>query len=136
MNSRYWLAGVVVIALVAIASAGFLGITGYIVSSGGGNPEVQVNIDDGKRVLTYRVVLTPRESAFDALKRVAVVDYKIYATGVFITEINGVRQDENHYWLYFVNGELPEVGCDYYHPKDGDVITFRYLSTEEAAKYF
>ena len=82
------------------------------------------------------MVLNPKETAFDALKRVAVVDYRIYATGVFITGINGVKQDENHYWLYFVNGELPDIGSDFYYPNDGDVITFRYLTAEEAAKYF
>ncbi len=135
MNSRYLLAGVVVLALVVLGSFGLSQITGFAVS-GGKNPEVQINIDDGKTTFTYTITISPRDSAFDALKRVAVVDYKIYATGILITAINGVKQDDEHYWLYFVNGELPETGCDYYHPNDGDVITFRYLSAEEAADYF
>ncbi len=65
-----------------------------------------------------------------------MVDYRIFATGILITGINGVESDDDHYWLYFVNGEMPEVGSDYYHPVEGDVITFRYLTAEEAAEYF
>jgi len=135
MNSRYLLTGILLVALVAIISLGLAGITGFIVSDGG-NLEVQVDIDNGVNTTTHIVTLNPKESAFDALKRVAVVDYRIYATGIFITGINGIMQDENHYWLYFVNGKMPEVGCDFYYPKDGDVITFRYLTAKEARGYF
>jgi hypothetical protein len=110
-------------------------MAGFIVSDVE-NSEVQVNIDYGENEEAFDVEIGPRESAFDSLKRVAVVDYRIFATGTLITGINGVESDDEHYWLYFVNGEMPEVGADYYHPVDGDVITFRYLTAEEAGEYF
>jgi hypothetical protein len=135
MNLRYLLAGVLVIAVVALASFGLAQITGFIATDGG-NPGVEINIDDGTRFLTYDLVLTTKESAFDGLKRVAVVDYRIFTTGAMITGINGVKSDDEHYWLYFVNDEMPEIGADYYYPNDGDVITFRYLTAEESAEYF
>ncbi|MEE9323636.1 MAG: DUF4430 domain-containing protein [Candidatus Aenigmarchaeota archaeon] len=135
MNLKYLLTGVLVIALVALGSFGLTGITGFI-ASGGEGPGVQVNIDTGEEVLTHEVAVGPEETAFDMLKRVATVDYEIFATGVFVTGINNVKQDEDHYWLYFVNGRMPEVGCDYFYPVDSDVITFRYLTAEEAAEYF
>ncbi|MCK4335576.1 MAG: DUF4430 domain-containing protein [Candidatus Aenigmarchaeota archaeon] len=135
MNLRYLLAGVLVVALVALGSFGLAQITGFIVSDGGSR-EVQVNIDYGENEETFDVEIGPRESAFDSLKRVATVDYEANEMGAYITGINNVKQDENHYWLYFVNDEMPNVGCAYYHPVDGDVIAFRYLTTEEAAGYF
>ncbi len=136
MNSRYLLAGILVIALVALGSFGLTGITGFIASDGG-SPGVLVNIDYGGNIETYDVVITPREYVLDALVRVAVVDYDTMGEmGAYVTGINGVEQDDNHYWLYFVNGEMPNVACSHYHPNDGDVITFLYLSAEEAAGYF
>lgn len=30
-------------------------------------------------------------------------------------------------WMFFVNGDLAEVGAREYAPKDGDVIVFRYV---------
>ncbi len=129
MNLRYLLAGVLVVALVALGSLGLNQITGSIVSDGG-NREVQVNIDYGENEETFDVEIGPRESAFDSLKRVATVDYEANEMGAFITGINGVKQDDDHFWMYFVNGERPDVGCAYYHPVDGDVITFRYTTAK------
>lgn len=135
MNSKLLLAGIVIVALVAIGSLQLANITGYAASNAG-NYGVTVNIENDAGTATYKTTVTPRETAFDALKRVATVDYRIYSTGVFITAINGIKEDTTHYWRYIVNGNMPEVGCDYYHPIDGDVITFRYLTAEEAAEYF
>lgn len=135
MNLRYLLAGVLVVALVALGSLGLNQITGFIVSDGGSR-EVQVNIDYGENEETFDVEIGPRDSALDALVRVATVDYEAKEMGAYITGINDVNQDDGHFWMYFVNGERPDVGCAYYHPVDGDVITFRYLTTEEAAGYF
>lgn len=136
MNLKYLLAGVFVVAIVALASFGLAGTTGFFIS-GGENPGVQVNIHDGDKALTHDVTITPKESALDALVRVAVVDYKTQGEmGAFVTGINGVNQDDEHYWLYFVNDEMPSIACSHYHPNDGDVITFRYLTAGEAAEYF
>lgn len=129
MNSRFLLAGVLVIAIVALGSMRLVQITGSSASAGG-SQEVQVVIDDGSKVSTQKVILNPRETAFDALKRVATVDYEMKAPSVFITKINGVSQNENHYWMYFVNEKMPQVGCDYYYPVSGDVIKFRYTESK------
>jgi len=135
MNSKFLLAGVIIVLIVAIGGLQFINITGYT-SSAGENINVQVTVDDGKNPITQNVVLGPRETAFNALKRVAAVDYKMQAPSVLVTEINGVRQDDNHYWLYFVNEKMLQVGCDQYYPVEGDSISFRYLTVEEAGKYF
>ena len=137
MNLKYLLAGVLVIALIALASLGTNQITGFLASDGESNPQVRINIDYGEDVVSYSVDITSRDSALDALVRVASVDYRTEGElGAIVTGINGVKADDNNFWLYFVNGEMPAVACSHYQPIDGDVITFRYLTAEEAANYF
>jgi hypothetical protein len=135
MNPRLLLAGILVMVLVAVGSLQLASITGFI--STGESPSVEVTIDYGTETLTYNVDIGSRESVLDALIRVATVDYKTYGElGASITGINGVSNDKNRYWLCLVNGEIPPVACSAYYPINGDVITFRYLTTEEAEAYF
>lgn len=135
MNSRYVLAGVLVLAVVVMGSMRLVQFTGSI-SSVGGSQEISVVIDDGSKPLSYTVALISRETAFDALKRVATVDYKMYSNGILITGINDMKQDTEHYWVFFVNDEMPDVASDFFYPVSGDVIKFRYISSAEAANYF
>ena len=138
MEWKYVLAAILVAVFVSIVAFGNITVdptTGLIVTAGG-SPEVRVEIDNGRDVSSANVALNAGESAFDALKRVAVVDYEMYATGIIISGINGVKADGEHYWICLVNGELPENGCDFYNPKDGDVISYRYLTAGEVSEYF
>jgi hypothetical protein len=106
-------------------------------SSAGGNQQVKVIIDDGVKVSTYDIALIKMETAFDALKHVATVDSD-YSTN-YITGINGKMEDgkSNHYWLFFVNDKMPNVGSDSFYPVTGDVIKFRYvdINSEHVADY-
>lgn len=44
-----------------------------------------------------------------------------------LTSIKGDINGENgNYWQYFVNGELPELGCDKYHVSNGDHIAWKF----------
>ena len=135
MNSRYLLVGILVLALVAFGSFQAIDITGSA-SSAGESQQVKVIIDDGVKISTYDVALVQQETAFDALTRVATPDYKMLAPSVYITSINGIKEDSGHSWMFFVNENLPMVACDDYYPVSGDVIKFRYMTTEEAAGYF
>lgn len=112
------------------------GLSGLIVGQTEGDYRVLVRIDNGEKVTENSPYIARGETAFDALKRVADVDYKIFVDGAALIGVNGVSNDKKHYWLCLVEGELPETGCDYYHPAEGEVITFRYLSVSEAAEYF
>lgn len=127
MKPKFLMAGIIVVALVAIGSFRLFQITGSATSAEG-NQEVKVIIDYGSRVSEYSVLLAPGETAFDALKRVATPDYRMQLPSVIITEINGTRQDDTHQWACLVNDKKPETGCDYYYPASGDVIKFRYVN--------
>ncbi|MCK5023054.1 MAG: DUF4430 domain-containing protein [Candidatus Aenigmarchaeota archaeon] len=111
-------------------------LTGLIVSEPQG-PYAALEIDDGiNDMQTYNVPIYSKDSAFDVLKRMGTVEYEIFADGAVIKKMNGIGNDKDHYWTCFINDKLPELGCDYYYPNDGDIITFRYLSVEELSKYF
>jgi hypothetical protein len=129
MNTRFVLAGVLVVAIIALGSARLFQITGSATSAGE-SQEVRVVIDDGTEISEHDVFLVQRETAFDALKRVASVDYEMREPSVLIREINGIRQDAAHRWTCEVNGKTPEPGCDYYYPVSGDVIKFAYVKAE------
>lgn len=45
-----------------------------------------------------------------------------------MTELEGISQDkdEGYYWMYYVNGEMADVGIEDYVPKAGDKIEFRF----------
>ncbi|MCX6817456.1 MAG: DUF4430 domain-containing protein [Candidatus Aenigmarchaeota archaeon] len=90
------------------------------------------------KVSSYDIALIQMETAFDALKHVAAVGYEMKAIGIYITDINGIKQDDSHYWFYYVNDKASDVGSDFYYPVSGDVIKFKFMSiySEEAGKYF
>jgi hypothetical protein len=73
-------------------------------------------------------------TAFDVLSAVDVtppltVEHEGTGDGVFITSIDGVKanQDGNGYWwVYFVNGTMPDIGPAAYKVKSGDSIAWDY----------
>ncbi|NIO21330.1 MAG: DUF4430 domain-containing protein [Candidatus Aenigmarchaeota archaeon] len=134
MESRSLLIAIILIAVMLFAGFQIVNLTGFFVL--GTTRTVELNIDNGIERLTYTYDVGEGETAFDALKRVAVIDYEMYSTGIIVSEINGVKMDENHHWLCLVNGKLPEKPCDFYEPDEGDVISFVYLTSEEALNYF
>jgi len=138
MNSRYLLLGAVVLVLAVAGSMQLAQITGFTATGGAvtRTQEIQVVINDGAKVSIYPVTLNQRETAFDALKRVATPDYRMRVPSVYITSINGIKEDSEHTWIFLVNEKMPAVACDYYYPVGGDVVKFSYMTAEEAAKYF
>jgi hypothetical protein len=49
--------------------------------------------------------------------------------GVFVTGINGVMANQNgngFWWVYLVNGSVPNVGCNAYKVQAGDSIVWDY----------
>lgn len=75
-------------------------------------------------------------TAFNALNQSHTVTYETSSHGYFITAIDGTAQNDTHSWLFFVNGEPPSVAANAYTVSDGDNVTFRFVSNEEAETYF
>ncbi|NOX71294.1 MAG: DUF4430 domain-containing protein [Candidatus Micrarchaeota archaeon] len=79
----------------------------------------------------------PGTDVLSVLKTEHDVSGKEYAgMGFFITEIDGVKQDEGHSWLFFVNGKPASASVDNTIVEEDVQIEFRFLSNDEAMKYF
>ena len=66
------------------------------------------------------------QNALDLLKDKADVQAEESSIGSFVTEINGVRNSEDQFWMFYVNGELAPVAADQYETQNGDKIEWRY----------
>lgn len=97
---------------------------------------LSLEIKYGENVKRENVKIENRSTAFQALNKTHRVEYKEYAIGYFITGIDGVKQNETHSWLYFVNEKPPLEAVNKYYLSEEDVLAFMFLSNEESMKYF
>lgn len=82
------------------------------------------------------VILNDGMTAFSLLKeeteRINLnFEFKTYDIGVFIEKIGDMENGEDgKYWLYYVNGEMPQVAADKQLLNSGDKVEFKFeLST-------
>lgn len=135
MKKKYLALGLI---LVMTAVAGINLYLGSTTESSSGQLTINVSVvfgisDTKSRIITTESPLT----AFDALEMVAVVNYTEYPSmGRLITSIDYVEQNDDNYWLYFVDGIMPAVSADKYTLTTDSNLTFRYVSSEESMKYF
>ena len=92
--------------------------------------------EDGWILKPIQAGFNEGESVFDILLRICL-DNKIHMEHSY-TPLYGSEYIEGIYnlyefdvgeesgWMYSVNGWYPNYGCSSYHPKDGDVIEWRY----------
>lgn len=81
---------------------------------------------------TFETEFNQGMTAFDLLRNKAeelniVLETKSYDFGIFIEAIGDKRnsQDEK-YWLYYVNGEMPMVAADKKEIKPGNTVEFKF----------
>ena len=87
--------------------------------------EVSVYDSTGTEIYDEKVD-TDQIDLYDALMNIS--DLKIEASssqyGEFITSMNGVAQQGDYYWNYYVNGTYATVGVSNYTIQDNDQIKF------------
>src|SRR5690606_2087024 len=67
------------------------------------------------------------KTALELLKENADVVTETASFGEFVDSINGVKGgDGGKYWIFYVNGEVAQVGAGEYKTKDGDKIEWRF----------
>jgi hypothetical protein len=79
-------------------------------------------------------IVLGQTSAFDLLSANGIVPPLTVKTegsgdGLFVTAINGVQanQDDNGFWwVFFVNGQMPDIGCAAYKLSGGDSVAWDY----------
>jgi len=66
------------------------------------------------------------KNALELLRNTHQVDFQTSDFGVFVTEIDGVKNTSDTFWMYYVNDKLAEVAADQYVTKEGDKIEWKY----------
>jgi hypothetical protein len=69
-------------------------------------------------------------SALDLLKVFHRVDTKETSYGPMIVGIDGLAPDSSHFWAFYVNGKLADVGADKYITKNSDQIEWKVESAQ------
>ena len=71
------------------------------------------------------------QNAFELLKASHQVEFTHYDFGDFVTSINGVAADEDHFWSFYINGAQSQVGASAYVTKSSDLIEWKLEEIEE-----
>ncbi|TET53455.1 MAG: DUF4430 domain-containing protein, partial [Actinobacteria bacterium] len=97
---------------------------------------VSLLVNKGASAKTYPTKLACSSTVFDLLKTASAqygfsLKYKNYSFGVFITEIDGLKEDKasSMYWLYYINGNLANKGASEKKINEGDKILWKYEKT-------
>lgn len=94
--------------------------------------EAGVGVDGFDQVLTFpSLVLSEGDSALDALFDSGVV---VTTSGLYVNDINGLTAGaagNESGWMYLINGESPMMNSVDYRLADGDVVTWRYVTSFE-----
>ncbi|MEM1556705.1 MAG: DUF4430 domain-containing protein [Candidatus Bathyarchaeia archaeon] len=97
--------------------------------------KVNILIDYGNGTqVWYNNTMVPREaSVLTATKTIASVEGTVYPEmGTFVESINGVRNEGNRYWIWYIwnpekkNWEWGPVASDKYILQENDTIMWRY----------
>lgn len=80
----------------------------------------------------YPMVYQDSSTALDLFKWAGVpVEMKTYDFGSFVDSISGVKGEQGHWWIYYVNGTAATVAADKYLVKPGDTIEWKYEAEKE-----
>lgn len=62
-----------------------------------------------------------------------VLETKEYENlGALVTKIGDKENgQDNKYWQYWINGEMPQVGASYYQLTGGEIVEWKFLEFEE-----
>ena len=62
------------------------------------------------------------------------VEKKTSSVGSFVEKIGGIKNRTDRFWLYYVNGQKPDVASDRYPTTAKDTIEWRFEKNNEEAK--
>lgn len=66
------------------------------------------------------------QNALDILKATHKVEVKSYSFGDMVVSIDGIAPNPaTHFWSFYVNGEMSQVGASQYQTKSTDVIKWQ-----------
>jgi hypothetical protein len=98
-----------------------LALAGWFISKYQKTPQTE-------NVYAYRVSYdcNSGQNALELLKTKANIKSKDSEFGVYVSSIDDIANSENGFWMYYVNGQIGEVGADQYKCQDGDKVEWRF----------
>ena len=86
-------------------------------------------IDNGSDMpQSFNLEVSEQATAFSLLQDTGLdIEFQQYDFGVFVEDIGGIKNGEDDkYWLFYVNGEMPMVSADNQTIVSGDKIEFKF----------
>ena len=93
------------------------------------NPEVNPSPTPtrSQEVPTTTIVYPGQDgkTALELLKANHRVDTKHYSYGDMVTGIDGITPDSSHFWAFYINDQISQVGASSYVTKSSDTIKWQ-----------
>jgi hypothetical protein len=84
------------------------------------------NVQGGKPMQVFSFNAQDHKTAMDMLKSSYQVQTKSFGSGgEFVESIENMKPDSKHFWAFYVNGKLSNVGAGTYELKDGDGVEWK-----------
>ncbi len=110
--------------LMLMAATVLLGLSIYKVAINKVKPTVLSLEQVNPKIIQYQGI--EGKNAFELLKAKNQVVSKESSFGAFVSEINGIKNTDKEFWMFYVNGELAKVAADKYITKNTDKIEWRF----------
>ena len=88
---------------------------------------IEISIYDKAEKLIYdEKIETEKKTLLEALKSIEELKIETEDSeyGAFITSIKRIKQEDDYYWNYYVNGEYATAGISSYNVKENDKFKF------------
>lgn len=117
MNKNKIIVGIAVVIIVAVA------LYGTAQKYGESTVKATLIIENGG-VTSRDAAIVEGSTVFDLMTACGI---PFEEEGGFVTSINGISQDKEagSYWIYYINGEMGQVGAGEYIVQEGDQITWK-----------
>ncbi len=84
--------------------------------------------------LTVRYFGAEGKTALELLEVSHRVEKKSSSMGSFVESIDGIKNRRDRFWLYYVNGKMPQVASDRYPTHNNDTVEWRFEKEYEEVK--
>jgi uncharacterized protein YxeA len=86
--------------------------------------------------VSYKDEITEKISVYDFMSelqtegKINFTEKNYIGMGKFIDSINGIKNNNNMSWIYYVNGKEAQVGVSNYKINPGDVVSWKYEKSD------
>ena len=89
------------------------------------NIKILISDKEGNNIFSGDFV-SKEENLIDAMSYIQEIDilFEIGPYGAYITEINGIKQEDGYYWTYYIDDEYASVGASSCEIEDGKTYSF------------